>query len=188
MRAFFVALFGLLIAASSAQAQWCFPCCVSYEPVPVVCYRPEWRAQQVPCVVELVNYRREVTLVRVQVMVPRMFDEQVRTSHYVPTPREVERDAWYCVPVPIVCVDPCTCCPYVTYTSQWVRHRVRCVEYDYQLVNRVDNVRVCRMVPEDRVVEQVRYVPEVSQVQSWTVRYTCVMVPYQSVVWVPCWR
>jgi hypothetical protein len=106
----------------------------------------------------------------------------------VPTPREVERDAWYCVSVPIVCVDPCTCCPYVTYTSQWVRHRVRCVEYDYQLVNRVDNVRVCRMVPEDRVVEQVRYVPEVSQVQSWTVRYTCVMVPYQSVVWVPCWR
>ena len=132
----------LLTTNASAFADWfspCFPpCCVTYELRPVVCYRPEWREEQVPCVVERVNYRREATPVRVQVMVPRMFDEQVRTACYVPTPREVEREIWRCVVVPVVAVDPWTCCPCVTYTSQWVRLRVRCVEYEYRVVERVD--------------------------------------------------
>lgn len=179
-------------AGSSAHAFCYLPCmpvcCVQYEMRPVVCYRPEWRAEQVPCVVERVNYRAEVSRVNVRVMAPRMFDEQVRTSCYVPTPRVVERMVAQCVAVPVMAIDPCTCCPYVTYTMQLVNYPVRCVEYDFRLVERVENVRVCRYVPEDRVVEQVRWVPEVSQVQSWTVRYNCVMVPYQTMVCVPCWR
>ena len=156
--------------------------------MPVVCYRPEWRAEQVPCVVQKVNYRREVTQVNVQVMVPRQFDEQVRSSYYVPVPREVERDVPRCVMTPFVCIDPCTCCPIVMYYPQWVNQRVRCVEYDYRREERVDNVRVWRCVAENRAVDQVRWIPEVTQEQSVTVRYTCVMVPYQSWTWAPCWH
>src|SRR5262245_3936855 len=86
----------LFAASSTAHANWFYPClppcCVTYEPCPVVCYRPEWREEQVPCIVDRVTYRREVTPVRVQVMVPRMFDEQVRVSYYLPVPREVIRE------------------------------------------------------------------------------------------------
>jgi hypothetical protein len=187
-----LALAAWTVGASAAQAFCyvpCMPiCCIRYELRPVICYRQEWRAEQVPCVVERVNYRAEVSRVNVRVMAPRMFDEQVRTSCYVPTPRVVDRVVSQCVTVPVVAFDPCTCCPYVAYTTQWVNCTVRCVEYDYRQVERVENVRVCRYVPEDRVVEQVRWVPEVSQVQTWTVRYNCVTVPYQTMVWVPCWQ
>jgi hypothetical protein len=46
-------------------------------------------------------------------------------------------------------------------------------------------VRTYRWVPQPTMVEQVRWIPEVSQEQVWTVRYTCVMVPYQALVCVP---
>lgn len=187
-----LALLTWAIAASSGQA-FCGPicapmCCLTYEMQKVVCYRPDWREEKVPCVVQQVNYRCEVTPVKVQVMVPRMFDQQVRTACYVPTPREVERDVPRCIMTPCVVIDPVTCCPVVTYTPQWFTQKVRCVEYEYRLVEGVQNVQVCRYVPEDRVVQQVRYIPEVSQVQTWTVRRYCVMVPYETMVCVPCWR
>jgi hypothetical protein len=164
------------------------PCCLSYELQPVVCYRSEWRAEKVPCVVQRVSYRQEVTPVKTQVWAPQEFEQKVRTSYYVPLPREVERDAWRCVMTPVTMFDPCTCCTYVSYCPQWVVQKVRCVEYDYRKEERDVVVKVCKMVPKDVVVQQVRWIPEVTQEQSWTVRYYCVSVPYQTMVWVPCWR
>jgi hypothetical protein len=159
--------------------------CVAYEMRPVICYRPEWREEKVPCVVERVNWRSEVTRVNVNVPVLREFDERVRTSYYVPVPREVEREVPRCVMVPVMMFDPCTCCCFVTYHPQWVMERVRCVEYDYRREERDVNVRVCRWVLEPRVVDQVRWIPEVTREQSWTVHRYCVMVPYQTTVCVP---
>ncbi len=195
MKTKWMAAIALLISAafaSDANAYWyigCPPtCCWTYEWQPVVCYRPQWQEERVPCVVEHVTYRREVTPVKTQIMVPRMFDEQVRRSYYVPVPREVERVVPRCVMVAVPVVDPCTGCAYMTYCPQWVNQRIRCIEYDYRREEQDVNVRVCRMVPQDTVIEQVRWIPEVSQVQSFTIRRTCVMVPYQTMVCVPVCR
>ena len=184
----------LCLAGSSAQA-YCFPVCppvcfVTYEWRPVVAYRPEWREEKVPIVVQRVNYRREVTPVKTQVYVPRQFDEVVRTSYYVPVPREVEQDVVRCVMVPVAVFDPCTCCTYWTYSPQWVTERVRFMTCDYRREERNDNVKVWKWVAQDTVVEQVRWIPEVTNEQSWTVRRTCIMVPYQTMVCVPvyCWQ
>jgi hypothetical protein len=126
--------------------------------------------------------------VKTQVWEPQMVDQVVRTCYYVPVPRDVVRDVWYCVMVPSVTIDPCSGCPYVTCCPQWVSQQVRCLVYDYRLEERAVNVKVCIWVPRDTVVEHVSYVPEVTQEPSWTVRRYCVMVPYQSVIWVPCWK
>ena len=87
--------------------------------------------------------------------------------------------------VPVLLFDPCTGCGFVSWYPQWVMQRVRCIEYDYQKVERDVNVRVCRWVLEPRVVEQVRWIPEVRLEQTWTVRRYCVMVPYQTMVCMP---
>ena len=162
---------------------------MTYEWRPVMAYRAEWREEKVPTVVQRVSYRKEVTPVKTQVYVARAFDEVVRTSYYVPVPREVEREMPRCVMVPVTMFDPCTCCCYVSYCPQWVVERVRCVEYDFRREERADNVKVWRWVAQDTVVDQVRWIPVVTQEQSWTVRYHCVMVPYQTMVCVPvyCW-
>jgi hypothetical protein len=167
-------------------ACYCPPvCCVTYQYQTVTSYRQEWRAEKVPCVVQKVSYRQETTYVPVTVYVPKMFDEKVRTSYYVATPKIVERPVTTCVLVPMVSVDPCTGCCYVTCCPQWVTHAEKCTVYDYQLQTRDDVVKVCRRVPEQRVVEQVCWIPQMTQEQSWTVRYTCVMVPCQTTVCVP---
>ena len=46
---------------------------------------------------------------------------------------------------------------------------------------------MCRWVQQETVVNQVRYIPVVTQEQSWTVRHYCVTVPYQAYVCVPSW-
>ena len=181
----------LLIGPANVSAQGFYyapcpiPCCFTYELQPVTCYRTEWRAEKVPCVVQRVSYRQEVTPVKTQVWVAKEFDQTVRTSYYVPTPREVERDAWRCVMTPVMMFDPCTCCSYVRYCPQWVVQKVRCVEYDYRKEERDVNVKVCKWVPQEVIVQQVRCIPEVTQEQSYTVRYSCVSVPYQTMAWVP---
>ena len=173
----------------TAAADW--PCCcpipiiVGYEMRPVICYRPEWREEQVPCTIDRVNWRREVTQVQTTALVAREFDERVRTAYYVPVPREVERQVPYCVMAPVMMFDPCTCCCFVTYCPQWTVARVRCVEYDYRREEREAIVRVCRWVPEPQLVDHVRWIPEVTREPSFTVRRYCVMVPYQSAVCVP---
>lgn len=182
-----------LVAAALTQSQaqaFCFPvcpppCCLTYTWQPVTSYRPEWREEKVPIVVQRCSYRKEVTPVKVQVWVPRWVDEQVRTSYYVPVPREVVREVPRCVWVAVTTFDPCTCCSYVSYCPQWVTDKVRCVEYDVRREERVDNVKVCRWATQDTVVEQVRWVPELTQENSWTVRRYCVWVPYQTMVCVP---
>ncbi|MSQ95102.1 MAG: hypothetical protein EXR98_11180 [Gemmataceae bacterium] len=88
----------LFLDVSDASAQvigWApcpMPCYIAYEMRPVVCYRPEWREEKVPCVVQRVSYRKEVTPLKTQVWTLKQFDEWVRTSYYVPLPREVERE------------------------------------------------------------------------------------------------
>jgi hypothetical protein len=154
----------------------------------VVCHRPEWREEKVPCVVRTVHWRREVTPVKTQVMVPKLVDQVVRTAYYTPVPREVEREVTRCVLVPVVITDPCTGCSFTTCCPQWIRERVRCVEYDVRKDERDVNVKVCKWFPEDRVFDQVRFIPEVRETQSWTVRRYCVMVPHQTTVCVPVYR
>ena len=185
-------LFGSVNDSARAQcyAPWacyyCQPvCCVTYQYQTVTSYRPEWRAEKVPCVVQRVSYRQEITKVPVTVYVPTMFDEKVRTSFYVPIPTIVERPVTTCVMVPMVTVDPCTGCCFATWCPQTVTQMVKYTTCDYQLRTREDMVKVCKMVPEARVVDQVSWSPVVTQEQSWTVRYTCVMVPCQTTVCVP---
>src|SRR6266700_3375119 len=107
-----VACFGLLLwGLSSAAAQAFDPCCpipymVAYEMRPVICYRPEWREEKVPCVVQRVSYRRDVVQVPCSTWVPQWSDQQVRTSYYVPVPKIVEREVPRCVMAPVMMFDP----------------------------------------------------------------------------------
>jgi len=177
----------LVPAVSQAQCCWYVPVCVSYEIRSVVCYRPEWREEKVPIVLQRVNYRQEVTPVNSFVWVPKEFDEKVQRTYYTPVPRVVERDVASWCWAPWVWCDPCTGCPYVSYYPKQTVQRVQCVEYDYRREDRVEAVRVCRWVQQPTVVNQVRWIPEVTNENSWTVRRTCVMVPYETKVCVPVW-
>jgi hypothetical protein len=132
-----------------------------------------------------VSYRREVTPVKVQDWKLQAFDERVRVAYYVPVPREVVREVPRCLLVPVMMFDPCTCCCFVTFQQHWVTDRVRTIECDYRKEERDVNVRVCRWVPEWRVIDQVHWIPEVREEKSWTMRPYCVMVPYQATVCVP---
>ena len=174
---------GVPVQASQTQSP---PSIVpGYEIRQVVCYRPEWREEKVPCVVHRVDYRKEVTRVKTQVWVPKQFDEKVRIAYYVPVPKEVERDVYTCVMVPMMMVDPCTGCCFVSCYPSWVAQRVRCVEYDYRKEERNENVKVWRCVQQDTVVDQVRWIPVVTEEKSWTVRHYCVMVPHATAYYVP---
>jgi hypothetical protein len=177
---------------SISRAQVFDPCCpipfvVAYEMRTVTCYRPEWREEKVPCVVQRVSYRRDVVQVPCSTWVPQWSDQQVRTSYYVPVPKVVERAVPRCVMVPVTMCDPCTGCCFVQYCPQWIVQRVQCTEYDYRVAERTDVVKVCKMVEQRTVVEQVCWTPVVTAEQSWTTRCYCVMVPYQSQVCVPVW-
>ncbi len=184
----------MIAGPTPAFAQWCYigpPCCpgpcITYEMRPVTCYRTEWRTELVPCVVQKVSYHQEVIPVKTSVLVPQEYEQKVRRSHYVPMPRVVERDVATWVWAPMVAFDPCSCCCVVSWRPQVATTRVRCVEYDYRLEERLETVRMCRWVQQETVVNQVRYTPVVTQEQSWTVRRYCVTVPYQAYVCVPCW-
>lgn len=183
---FAAVLIGVVTAPASACCWFTPPtCCVSYEIRPILCYRTEWREERVPCVVQRVSYRREVSQVEVQRWVAQPVEQQVRRSYYVPVPREVEREVWRCVAVPIATIDPGTFLPCWTYATQWVRQPVRCIEYDYRREERDEVAQTCRWVQQPTMVEQVRWVPEYSQEQVWTVRRYGVMVPYQATVCIP---
>jgi hypothetical protein len=180
----------LFAGPTPAFAQWCYigpPCCIAYEMRPVTCYRTEWRAEKVPCVVQKVSYRQEVIPVKTSVWVPQEYEQKSRRSYYVPLPRVVEREVAQWIWVPTVAFDPCTCCCVVSWCPQLTTTRVRCVEYDYRLEERLETVRMCRWVQQETVVNQVRYTPVVTQEPSWTVRQYCVTVPYQVYVCVPSW-
>ncbi len=184
----------MLAGPTPAFAQWCYvgpACCpmpcITYEMRAITCYRTEWRAEMVPCVVQKVSYRQEVIPVRTSVWVPQEYDQQVRRSYYVPMPRVVERDVAAWTWAPVMVFDPCSCCCVVSWCPQLTTTRVRCVAYDYRLEERVETVRMCRWVQQEAVVNQVRCIPVVTQEQSWTVRPYCVTVPYQAYVCVPCW-
>jgi hypothetical protein len=183
------------LSSSSAQAYYpgfCVPYMVAYEMRPVICYRTEWREEKVPCVTYTVNYRKEVKQVPTTVWVPKMFNENVRTSYYVPVPKVVERQVPRCVMVAMPVFDPCTGCCFAYCCPQWVVERVRCTVYDYRKEERNHVVQVCRLVEQKTVVEQVRWIPEVTEQKSWTVHRYCVAVPYQTMVCVPvcvpCWQ
>jgi hypothetical protein len=194
-------LFGIsvtfLLWATTSSSAYAFGCapwvyyycpptyCVSYQWQPSVSYRPEWKAEQVPCIVQKVSYRQEITKVNVTNYVPQMFDQKVRTSYYVAIPTVVERPVTTCVMVPIMAVDPCSGCCFVSCCPQWVTSIVKCTAYSYQLQSRDDVVKVCKWVPTPAVIDQVRYIPVVTQEPSWTVRYSCVMVPCQTMICVP---
>lgn len=172
------------------RAQAFEPCCpvpyvVGYEMRPVTCYRPEWREEKVPCVIQKVNYRKDVKQVPCTTWVPHWSDEMVRTSYYVPVPKIVEREVAYCVMVPVAMFDPCTGCCFVQCCPTWVAQRVQCTEYGFRREERNDVVKVCKMVEQNTLIEQVCWIPEVTEERSWTVRRFCVMAPYQAQVCVP---
>lgn len=190
----FAALLISVVAASDVSAYGCCyfgppccapVCCVSYQYQVVTTCRPEWRAEKVPCTIQKVSYREQVEKVNVTVQVPVMVDEKVRTCFYVPVTKVIERPVTTCVLEPMTMVDPCTGCCWTVCCPKYVTTMVKCQVCEYVMQTRDDVVKVCRMVPEQRVVERRYCVPVVTQEQSWTVQYHCVMVPCQTTVCVP---
>ena len=189
-----VALLSWGLTGASADAFYGFPWPPvgywTYQPQVITCYRTQWTEEKVPIVVQRVSYKQEAYKVKIQVPVPQFYDQKVRTSFYVPVPKVIERDVttWVMVPVPVF--DPCSCCCYFTYRPSFTTTKVKCVVYDQKLESREDVVKVCKMVLEDRLIDQVRMIPVVTPVKSFTVRHNCVVVPYQTTinvpVWVPC--
>jgi hypothetical protein len=183
------------LASSAADASFCPPvcycpcppppCCVAYVTRSVTCYRTEWKEEKVPVVIQKVSYTVKTTKVKETVYVAKYFDEQVTTSYFVPVTRIVEYDKQFCVMVPVVVFDPCTCCCYTTCYPQWVSRKVQCPVVDTVQKSRVDVVKVCKYVPEDRIVDRTEYIPVITQEKSFTVRRYCVTIPYETKVYVP---
>jgi hypothetical protein len=153
----------------------------------VIGYRAEWREEKVPIIVQRVNYRKEVTPVKTFVWTLQEFDEKVQRIYYTPVPRVVERDVASWCWTPWVWCDPCTGCPVVSYYPKQTIQRVQCVVYDYRPDVRVEAVRMCRWVQQPTVVDQVRWIPEVTPEKSWAIQRSCVMVPYEMRMCVPVW-
>lgn len=194
MKHAFAACVAMLLAVpTSAFGQWCaigptccpLPC-ITYQWQPVICYKTEWREEKAPCVVQKVSYRQEIVPVKTCVMVPQEYVQPVKYAYCVPVPREVVREVAVCQWVPVVSFDPCSCCCFVSWCPQMTTAQVRSIVCDYRVEERVENVRLCRWVAQETVVNQVRCVPVVTQEQVWTVRRYCVAVPYQTYVCVPC--
>ena len=190
------ALVSWFLTAATANACWyptavsyaCCPpppCCVAYTTQSITCYRPEWRQEKIPITIQKVSYRAETTKVKVTEYVPQWFDQKVQTAYCVPVPKVVSWDATSCVMIPVVMFDPCTCCCYMSCYPQWITRKVQCTVYEAQMRTREDVVKVCRMVPQERQVDQTRMIPQYTQEQSYCVRNYCVMVPYQSSITVP---
>ena len=99
----------------------------------VTCYRTEVREEKVPVTIEKVSYQKEVLKVKVTVYVPKWFEEKVRTSYYVPIPKIIEREVPVCVMVPVVLVDPCTGCCFVTCREQMAMKKVQTTVCDYRM-------------------------------------------------------
>jgi hypothetical protein len=158
---------------------------VSYRTETVTCYRTEWREQQVPIQVQRVSCRTEVDKVPITVQVPQYFDQTVKTYYTVRVPRVIVRDVSRCVLVPVTSVDPCTGCCYTTCCPQWITQQVSCTVYDCVQQSRDVVVKACRLVPEQRVIDRVRYVPVTTTETVMTCRRYCVQVPYQVQVCVP---
>lgn len=188
-----VALLSWGLTATSADAFYGYgwPCAPmgywSYTTQVVTCYKSQWTEVKVPIMIQKVSYKQEVDKIKVQVPVPKFFDQKVSTSFYVPVPKVVEREYTTCVMVPVPVFDPCSCCCYMTYQPTYSTQKVKCVVYDYKLESREDTVKVCKMVLEDRVIDQVRCIPVVTQEPSFVIRYNCTLVPYQTTVCVPVW-
>jgi hypothetical protein len=144
----------------------------------------------VPCVVPRVTYREQVTPVHTVAYRPEWEQQTRKVVYYVPEPRVVERDVVTSQFVPVLAGSPITGCA-VNYCPVPAVQRVSCVVCNYRPEVRDQVTNVCRLVPEVKVVQQRSYVPEVGYETSTTVRYDCVMVPYQQVVnvpvCVPCW-
>jgi hypothetical protein len=166
------------------------PCCIAYQACTVTCYRTEVREEKIPITIQRVNYRQEIDKVPIKVYVSQPFTTKVQQSYCVPVPKVIVRDVVTCVSVPIMMIDPCTGCCYVTNCPRMVTQQVSCTVYEPQMQIREIDVMVNKLVPQDRVIDRVRWVPVVTQEQSFTVRRYCVSIPYpvtvQVPVYVPC--
>jgi hypothetical protein len=181
---------GLGWSAAPAHAfGWDWVCCptyyVTYEQRVVTCYRPQWYADKVPCLVPKVSYRETVTPVQYYEYVPRWYDDQQAYVHYTPVPRVVQQDVVTCRLVPEVLFDPCTFCCYVSCRVEPSVTRVQSVVYDYKPEVKYQPVKLCKYEPVERVYQHRSYVPVVTQEPSWALSYRCEMVPYQATVSVP---
>jgi hypothetical protein len=147
-------------------------------------YYTHWYQQEVPTVVPRVTYKLETVPVRTYVHVPKVYDEVETYYIYVPVPRLAAKEITTQVVVPQTLSDPTG---HAMHTSrvEIKTHRVSYPVFDYQVVAKQRNVKVTRLVPEERVTEYTQYTPIVSYEQALTKEWQPLNVPYQQIVTVP---
>src|SRR5689334_2265279 len=131
-----LALVGVALGARPADAWWwdgCAPCpwMITYQPVVVTRYYPQWQPRRVPCVVPRVTYREQVTPVAT-VSFRTEWEQQTRkVVYYIPEPRVVERDIVVSEFVPVLAGSPITGCAINYYPRPKVQ-RISAVVCDYR--------------------------------------------------------
>jgi hypothetical protein len=151
----------------------------------VTCKRLEWREERIPREVQKVECRLEVRPVKRVFMVPRVFDEVRPVVDIVRTPKVEIRDVCRCRNVPVIMFDHATGCCFLSTRKEYYNEKVRCREIDTQVVTREVPVKVTRIVPEERIVNEKVMVKVCRPEIVTEVRRVPVFVPYQTTVRVP---
>jgi len=190
---FGLAALGLAVLAVPVQARghhagYCcetYCCAIVWEDREVTAYKAEWHERDVT-----INVCRSVPHDVVQkhqctVMVPEWTPQKRTITYTTYKPREVVRDVYRCVAVPVCCVDPCTGCTTCCYQTQTVVDKVTCTVYDCVPAQRDITVQVCSYKPMVKEWETHHTVCEVVTEPKVVKERYCVTVPYKTIVKVP---
>ncbi len=158
------------------------PMCVTYVDKVVTCYKPEWRTQDVACVVNQMVPREVITKHTCTVMVPVMTVQKRVCTVNTLVPRVVEREVTCCRMVAVPVTDPCTGCVTMCCKPQTFVQKVSCTVHDCVPVQKEYTVNVCSYTPQVREYERRCVVYDCKPTTVVQKRSYCVMVPYQTVV------
>lgn len=189
MRKSFLSGIGLMLCAFVAQRADVRAdgppagCCEKgyYEKV-VTAYKPVCKEERVPVVVKKLCYRDEMRPTKVTVMVPREFIEKRNKVENFEVP--VEKCIQRCRKVPVKLIDPKTGCSVVVLKDEYYTDKITVMEPRSRVV--CVDVKVCRQVPEERIVMQPCKVPEWREETIYVMRQHTEMIPYQKVLKLPC--
>jgi hypothetical protein len=141
----------------------------------------EWRDEQVPR--QVMKCTVEMRPIKHVVMVPTIVDTTRCVTDVVVTPREVCRDVKKCRLIPVLMYDNLTGKCFTGMRPEYDVVQVRTIVNDTKVVTRQVPDKVCKMVPQERVLEEPVLVPRPETVLQ--TRRVPVFVPVPQTIRVP---
>lgn len=152
----------------------------------VICYRPEMRCRQVPCVVEKKICREVCETQKVVVPIPYTEMQKREVFVYKVVPEEVTREVFVAVECP-TCESGCGCghghcCKPNPATY---KKTIKCMECKEKADKVEISEPVCKVRTEEKLIQVKKTVVDVVQETVMKTEYYCEMVPFEVKVPVP---